>query len=118
MNKDEKQTDLEKRQEALVARAAENRKIIMGLVAEGKLPEPRALTRGERKKVDERGLNIFKVKPEDKRSIAAVQDELHDLILDMLYPSFDFDGLPNNVVTWFGDYVFSITYRDDLSEKN
>ena len=110
--------ELKKVQEEMKQRAEENKKIIMTLVSEGRLPSPRPLTRKERKSIDAKGLNIFKIKPDDQRSVATVRDELFDFILDKIFAGFDFNDLPNNVASWFADYVFSITYRDDLSEKN
>ena len=112
------QEELKAQQAEMKQRAEENKKVIMSLVADGKLPQPRSLTRKERKAIDSKGLNIFKIRPEDKRSIAEVRDELFDFILDTAFPDFDFDELPNNVASWFADYVFAITYRDELSEKN
>ncbi len=115
---EKQQEEMKKQQEEMKQRAEANKKIIMALVAENKLPDPRPLTRKERKLLDEKGLNIFKIKADDKRSIATVRDELFDFILDTAFKGFDFDNLPNNVASWFADYVFAITYRDDLSEKN
>ena len=41
-----------------------NRQILWDLAKEGKLPEPRALTRRERKSLDAAGVNIFKIDPD------------------------------------------------------
>ncbi len=95
----------------------QNHDLIMQLVAEGKLPEPRSLTRKERKALDAAELNVFKTKPSDTRSLVMIREDCADWIMDHIYPDFDFD-LPNNICLWFGNYIFGITYRDDLSEKN
>ena len=110
--------EMERVEKELKERAEENKKVIRKLVAEGKLPEPRALTRKERKHVDAKELNLLRIKSDDKRDLAAVNEELRDYIIEEAYKGFDFDDLPNNVVNWFADYVFAITFRDKLSEKN
>lgn len=97
--------------------AEQNREIIRKLVAEGKLPEPRPLTRKERKELDKAGYNVFKIKQQDSRSISEIREDCADWILEKLYPDFDFD-LPNPICLWFGSYIFAISYKDDLSEKN
>lgn len=98
--------------------AEKNREYMKSLITEGKLPEARALTRAERKKLDAAGHNLFKIKENDKRSLAEVKENLTDWILDTIYPDVSFDDVSNNVCNWFAEYVFAISYRDDLSEKN
>ena len=104
--------EMERVEKELKERAEENKKVIRKLVADGKLPEPRALTRKERKHVDAKELNLLRIKSDDKRDLAAVNEELRDYILEEAYKGFDFDDLPNNVVNWFADYVFAITFRE------
>jgi len=118
MNPVNELAEQKKRHEEAVKKAEANKKIIMDMVESGKLPEPRPMTRFERKQIDEKGLNLMKVGPDDKRSVAALSEDLGDWIIENMYKGFPFDNLPNNVVAWFTDYVFSISYRDDLSEKN
>lgn len=96
----------------------QNLKIIKQLIAEGKLPELRSLTRKERKALDAANMNVFKIKASDPRSLYAVREDCSDWILDNVYPDFDFNDVPNNILLWFGNKVFGMTYRDDLAEKN
>ena len=112
--------DKEQREKEMAAakeQGEKNRDILKGLVAEGKLPEPRALTRSERKKLDAAGHNILKIKRDDPRTLSQIKEDMADWILDNNYPGFDF-ALENNICLWFGEYVFAISYRDDLSAKN
>ncbi|MDF2631433.1 MAG: hypothetical protein K0Q85_29 [Caproiciproducens sp.] len=97
-----------------------NREIILRLAKEGKLPEPRKLTHGERKRLDAAKVNVFKIEAEnDKRSYFTVRDEMSDWIVTNIYPDFKgFDDIDNNIVRFFGEYVFGLSYRDDLAEKN
>lgn len=95
-----------------------NREHIMTLVNDKKLPEPRKLTRSERRKLDAAKVNIFKIESTDPRSYFAVKEDLADWILDNIYPKFDFDGLDNNICTFFGEYIFGLSYRNDITVKN
>lgn len=96
-----------------------NRDLVLGLVKEGKLPEPRKLTRAERRKLDAAKVNIFKIEPTDPRSYHAVKDDLADWIIENIYPKFKgFDDLDASICTFFGEYVFGISYRNDLTAKN
>ena len=110
--------EMERVEKELRERAEENKKVIMALVADGKLPKPRALTRKERKELDAKDLNLFKIKDDDKRGLTSVRYDMWDYILDEVFSDFDFDDVPNNVASWFADYVFALTFRDKLSEKN
>ena len=112
-DKDKRDKEIEEAME----KGKRNHEIIKNLVSEGRLPEPRSLTRKERKLLDAADVNIFKIKAADPRSIEAIREDCSDWIMDNIYPDFDFD-LPNNICLWFGNYVFGITYRDDLTEKN
>lgn len=100
------------------ARAEKNRELIMEMVKNGELPEPRPMTRAERLKIDRDGLNILKIKRDDQRPFWEIQDDMREWILKNIYPEFTFDALPNNVVEWFAEYSFMISFRDDLSTKN
>lgn len=97
----------------------ETRKALKRLIAVGKLPQARPLTRGERRKMDEAGVNIRKIDYRQKTLDAAI-DDMADWILENIYPSFapEFDALPNNVCTLFAMYVYQLTYEDDLAAKN
>jgi len=96
----------------------QNLNIIKQLVVEGKLPEPRSLTRKERKALDAANMNVFKIKASDPRSLYAVREDCSDWILDNVYQDFDFNDVPNNILLWFGNHVFGLTYKDELAEKN
>jgi hypothetical protein len=96
-----------------------NREIILQYVKDGKLPAPRALTQKERKAMDAAGVNPFKIKRDDLRNVAMIREDCADWILENIFKDFTFpEDLPNNIYLWFGNYVFGMTYRDDLSEKN
>lgn len=99
-------------------RQAKNREILLALVAEGKLPEPRAMTRKERKEFDASGNNPYKPKTKDSRSFLAFADDATDWIFDHMYKDFDADNLPNNVCNIFALYIVGLTYKDELAEKN
>lgn len=94
-----------------------NKKVILQLVTEGKLPEPRKLTRQERKKLDAAGVNLFKINPTDTRSYMAVKEDMADWIMDTIYPKFPFD-VDNDICLFFGEYIFGLSYKNDLAEKN
>lgn len=93
------------------------RQALKELIAAEKLPAARPLTRGQRRKLDEAGVNIRKVDYAKKRVETAV-DEMADWILDNVYAEFCFDALPNNVCTLFAMYVYQLTYEDDIAAKN
>lgn len=95
-----------------------NREIIKKLVAEGKLPEPRSMSRSERKALDLTGNNIAKIKKDDSRTFAAIQDDMFDWILDNIYKGHNFDSLDNNICSAFALYTYKITFEDDLAAKN
>ena len=95
-----------------------NLEVIKKLVKEGKLPQPRALNRRERKDLDKADLNLFKIKPGDTRPFHEIRESCVDWIMDNIYPEFDFSETPNNICLWFGQHVFGLSYKDDLSEKN
>lgn len=111
-------SNIEKSEEIKLKEAEESKKVMLKLVKEGKLPEPRPLTRKERKELDNNGMNLFKIKENDKRTFSQMREDTTDYILNTIYKDFDFDDLPNNVCLWFGQYVFGITYKDQLAEKN
>ncbi|MDU2063780.1 MAG: hypothetical protein E6713_02980 [Sporomusaceae bacterium] len=99
--------------------AEQNKSIVYEYVENGQLPSPRALTRSERKKLDAAGQNIYKIKVGDTRSLPEIREECSDWILDNIFGDFEIpDNVPSNVCLWFGLYVFGLTYRDDLAEKN
>jgi hypothetical protein len=111
---DEKKSD-----EKTPAQVAEgNKAAIAWYVEEGKLPTPRSLTRKERRALDDANLNLLKIPRNDPRSYTQVRDELADWVVENVFPDFDFDSLPNCVVLWFAQYVYGLTYKDDISEKN
>lgn len=95
-----------------------NRKVLFDLVEQGKLPEPRAMTRKERRAFDASGNNFFKPKSKDTRPFAGIVDDATDWVLDHIYPDFDFDDLPNNICNAFASYTVGLTYKDELAEKN
>ena len=118
----EEQKKITEEQNRIVQEAKEqyekNRTIILDLVKDGKLPTPRKLNRSERRKIDAAKLNILKTEPGDQRSFHAVRDDLVDWILDNIYPDFNFDQLDNDICTFFGEYVFGLSNRNDLTVKN
>lgn len=114
---DNDEATLKKQQEELKKKAEESKKIIFAMVEKGELPMPRPLTRGERKMADAQGKNPFKIIHGDKRSMMSIAEDAADFVCQ-LFPDFDFDALPNHIVKWWADYIFAISYRDDLSEKN
>lgn len=95
-----------------------NRELILEMVAEGKLPEPRKLSRAERRKLDEAKVNIFKIEPTDSRTYFAVKEDMADWIIDNIYKDVNFDNVDNNVCLFFGEYTFGLSYKSDLAVKN
>ncbi len=96
-----------------------NRKYMRDLIGEGKLPQLQSLTRKQRKDMDAAGVNITKIKADDKRTYAEITDCMIDWIFDHVYPDFKgFDDLDEGVCKAFGLLTFSHTYRDNLAEKN
>lgn len=120
MNKEIKnvENNLEGELKELEALYTKNRGIILQLVQEGKLPQPRKLTRAERKALDAAKVNLFKVEVKDPRAVLAVKEDLADWIMDKVYPDFDFGAVDNDVCLWFGDYIFGLSYNNDLTVKN
>lgn len=100
------------------AQEAENRKILLGLVADGKLPTPRGLTRTERKALDATGFNIGKIKPDKMNEFSEIAEQMYDWIMDTIYPDFTFDEVSNNVCNAFALYTYKLTYEDNLAGKN
>ncbi len=117
MNKKNEVTEAVKEEKEAEVIAEENKAVINKLVREGKLPQPRALTRKERKALDKAGLNILKTTGDNKLNFLEKREACADFILDILYPDFDFD-LPNGICLWFGSYVFGLSYKNELAEKN
>lgn len=117
--KDDEQLTEQQKAEKEAKRIYEaNRELVLVLVKEGKLPDPRKLSYSERRKLDASGLHMWKIKPDDKRGFLEVKEDMVDWILATVYPNFDFDGLDNNICVFFGEYVFGLSYRNDLSVKN
>lgn len=115
---DEQLTEEQKAEKEARALYEKNREHILALVKDGKLPEPRKITRSERRKLDAADVNIFKIKSTDPRSYHAVKDDLADWILDNIYPNFNFDDVENNICIFFSDYIFGLSYRNDITVKN
>lgn len=97
---------------------ADQQKVLKKLIEEKKLPELRPMTRGERKALDETGLNYLKVLLTDKRNPLLVKEDCFDWILDTVYKGFDFSQLDNNVCFAFANTVYNLSYADKLAEKN
>lgn len=95
----------------------ETRKVLRKLIADGKLPAARPLTRSERRKMDAAGVNIRRADYRMKSAGASI-DDMVDWILDTVYGEFDFEKLPNNVCMSFAMYVYELTYGDELALKN
>lgn len=95
-----------------------NREYILQLVHDGKLPEPRKLNRKQRRALDAAKVNIFKIEPTDTRTYFAVKEALSDWIIENIYPDFDFDDTDNNTCLFFGEYIFGLSYKNDLTAKN
>ncbi|MGL5513294.1 MAG: hypothetical protein ACRDBM_08725 [Sporomusa sp.] len=95
-----------------------NREYVLELVAAGKLPEPRKLNRSERRRMDAAKVNIFKTEPDDPRTYHAIKEDMADWIIDNIYPEFDFGNVENNVASFFGEYIFGLSYKNDITAKN
>lgn len=117
MDIEEKKQELMDKQKEQQKKVEETRLILKQLISEGKLPEARSLTRGERRALDKAGVNIRKADYAQKR-VDTIVDEMADWIIDHIYPEFDFDSVANNVCTLFAMYVYQMTYEDDLATKN
>lgn len=102
--------------------AKENRDYIRKMIADGKIPSVRPLTRKERKAFDKSGMNIMKIKIDDKRIYPEQKEDCADYIIDNIAkkdnPDFDYDSLPNNIVQMIADLYMSLTYHDSVAEKN
>lgn len=98
-------------------RSMDVQEAINKLIAEGKLPAIRSMTRAQRKEMDAKKLNYFKGGATGESAVLQ-QERCADWILDNVYPDFDFDDLPNNICYYFGQMVFAATYSDKFSEKN
>lgn len=111
MTKEDVQKEAQERHEKITAE-------IMKMIADGKLPEVRSMTRKQRRELDEQKLNYLKTVFQTKETAIGMQEKCYDWILDHVYPDFDFDSLPNNVCFFFGEQVYSATYSDKFAEKN
>lgn len=96
----------------------QNRQIILEMAKEGKLPQPRPMTRKERRAFDKSGNNFYKPKDMGGKDFASIVDDATDWVLDNVYKGFNFDALPNNVCNAFAAYTVGLTYKDDLGAKN
>ena len=97
---------------------AEQQEIIEKLIADGKLPKIRTLTRKQRKELDKSNLNYLKNGIGDRRNPFAVQEDCYDWILEHVYKETDFSEFSNTICFVFGRLTFQTLYKDDLAEKN
>ena len=88
------------------------------LMKEGKLPQVRALTRKERKELTESGYDLYQPKVDENTIIPALEMKCTDWIIDHIYPDFDWDDVPSNVVNIFAGFTLGLTYGTELVEKN
>ena len=98
--------------------ANKNLEILQKLIKENKLPQYRALTRKERKKMTEAGVNVYYVVINENDTIQKLYEQMTDWILDNVFPDFDFDDLDNGLCKAFATKCFAMTYSDNLAEKN
>lgn len=98
--------------------ANKNLEILQKLIKENKLPQYRALTRKERKKMTEAGVNVYYVVINENDTIQKLYEQMTDWILDNVFPDFDFDDLDNGLCKAFATKCFGMTYSDNLAEKN
>lgn len=96
----------------------ETRQVLKQLIADGVLPQARAMKRSERKKLDDAGLNIKLYTYRSDKSFNEAQEEMSDWIMDNIYPGFNFDDIDNNVCNLFALYTYQLSYEDTLAIKN
>lgn len=109
--------EAKEREEKREAQEAVNREVLLALVAEGKIPAPRALTRPERKAMDLAGVNFSKRKSDDKRAFGDLVEETYDWIIDNIYPG-ELEAVGNNISNYVALRSYNMTYSDDLAIKN
>ena len=83
------------------------------LMKEGKLPQVRALTRKERKELTKTGFNMY-----ENTNFLDLKMKCVDWVVDNIYPDFDWDDVPSNVVNIFVGFTLGLTYGDNFIEKN
>ena len=111
-------TDEEKKLQKQQERYKKQQDAIEKLIKEGKLPEIKALTRGQRKELDKAVLNYLKTLFKGQETAVERQEKCYDWILEHVYQDFNFDDLPNNICYYFADQVYNATYSDKFAEKN
>ena len=99
-------------------RAEKIRNELRKLAKEGLIPEPRPMTRKERRALDAAELNMSKVPLSDERRFIHVRDDMYDWILDHIYAGHDFDEVDNCVCNALALYTYQLTYQDDIAAKN
>lgn len=91
---------------------------IFRLIKEGKLPEVRVLTRKERKELTKTGFNMYQPKVDENTNFLDLKMKCVDWVVDNIYPDFDWDDVPSNVVNIFVGFTLGLTYGDNFIEKN
>ncbi|AIF52002.1 hypothetical protein [Pelosinus sp. UFO1] len=109
--------EAKEREEKREAQEARNREILLELIAAGTVPEPRPLTRKERKAMDEAGCNFSKPKTGENRKFGELIEDTYDWIIDNIYPG-QLDNVSNNIANYIALRTYNMTYNDDLAIKN
>ena len=62
---------------------------------------------------------LFRLMKEGKLpQVRALKMKCTDWIIDHIYPDFDWDDVPSNVVNIFAGFTLGLTYGNELIEKN